>query len=247
MARSGFVMFGLMAYAVFLLTFLYLIGFVGGLPQIPRSIDHPLPTATTGVAILTDLLLIAVFGVQHTVMARTGFKRVWTKMMPEPIERSGYMIFACLALILMFAFWQSIPTPIWDARGTWAEPILWALFGAGWLIVLLSTYLISHFELFGLSQVWDHWRGRALAAPTFYQPFFYKIVRHPLYSGFALAFWATPIMSIGHALFAGAMTIYILVAIEFEERDLIRLFGTDYEAYRRKVGKLTPRFRGAKS
>jgi protein-S-isoprenylcysteine O-methyltransferase Ste14 len=243
MKRMSFMMFGLAAYILFLLTFLYLVAFVAGWPAIPRSIDHPQSAASTGVALIADLALVAIFGLQHSVMARTGFKAAWTRIVPEPIERSSFMIFACLALILLFAAWQPLPVMLWDLRGTAAEPLLWVLFAAGWLIVLLSTFLISHFELFGLTQVWNHWRSAPPVAPTFRQPFFYKLVRHPLYSGFMLAFWATPSMSYGHLLFAAAMSAYMLIAIQFEERDLLRLFGTDYEGYRKRVGKLTPRLR----
>jgi protein-S-isoprenylcysteine O-methyltransferase Ste14 len=177
MKRMSFMMFGLSAYIIFLLTFLYLVAFVAGAPAILRSIDHPLSEAPTGVAFLLDLGLIAFFGAQHSIMARAGFKAIWTRIVPEPIERSGYMIFACLTLILLFSFWQPLPTKLWDVRGTAAEPLLWALFAAGWLIVLLSTFLISHFELFGLIQVWNNWRGAPAVAPTFRQPFFYKLER----------------------------------------------------------------------
>jgi protein-S-isoprenylcysteine O-methyltransferase Ste14 len=240
MKRLGFMSFGLAAYIIFLLTFLYLVGFIASVPQLPRSIDRPPGAAPTGVAVLIDLGLIAIFGVQHSVMARSGFKAAWTRIVPEPIERSSYMIFACLALILLFTFWQPLPGMLWDLRGSVAEPALWVLFAAGWAIVLLSTFLISHFELFGLTQVWNHWRNAPPAAPRFHQPLFYKLVRHPLYSGFMIAFWATPVMSYGHLLFAAAMSSYMLIAIQFEERDLVRLFGRDYEDYRQRVGKIIP-------
>jgi protein-S-isoprenylcysteine O-methyltransferase Ste14 len=243
MKRLGFMLFGLAAYIIFLLTFLYLVGFVAGAPQLPRSIDHPEGAAPIGVALLIDLGLIAIFGLQHSIMARSGFKAAWTRIVPEPVERSSYMIFACLALILLFAFWQPLPAVLWDLRDTLAQPILWALFAAGWSIVLLSSFLISHFELFGLTQVWNHWRSAPPLAPRFHQPFFYKLVRHPLYSGFMIAFWAIPAMSYGHLLFAAAMSAYMLIAIQFEERDLVRLFGSDYENYRERVGKLVPRVR----
>lgn len=241
MTRLAYALFALIAYVIFFATFLYLIAFVGGFGIVPRSIDHPAGTGSVGLAIAVDIALVAIFGVQHSVMARSGFKAAWTRFMPAPIERSGYMIFACAALILIYALWQPIPATLWDASGTFAEPALWALFGLGWLIVLLSTFLINHFELFGLTQVWNHWRGAAPAAPVFRKPLFYRLVRHPLYSGFLIAFWATPKMSVGHLLFAAAMTAYILIAIEYEERDLVRLFGSDYEAYQKSVGKLSPR------
>lgn len=186
---------------------------------------------------------MGLFGLQHTLMARQGFKAAWTKLMPKPIERSGYMVFTCLALIAMFVFWQPLPMLLWDARGTVGEPILWALCALGWGIVLLSTFLINHFELFGLSQVWRYLKAKTPAPPRLRQPLFYKLVRHPLYAGFLIAFWATPAMSAGHLIFSASMSVYILIAIEFEERDLIALFGSDYEAYRQRVGKLAPRLR----
>jgi methanethiol S-methyltransferase len=176
-------------------------------------------------------------------MARQGFKRAWTRIVPEPIERSTYMVFACLALVLMFALWQPMPATLWDLRGGPAGMLLWAVFGIGWLIVLLSTFLLNHFELFGLQQVWNALRNRAASAPQLRQPLFYKLVRHPLYSGFFIAFWATPHMTTGHLLLAVGMSIYMLIAIGYEERDLIGLFGAEYESYRGRVGKLVPRFR----
>lgn len=243
MKRLAFLVFGWVAYGIFLLTFLYLIGFVADLSVLPRAIDHPVPTMPLVAAILADLALIAVFGLQHSLMARKSFKAVWTRVVPKPIERSSYMIFTCLALILLFAFWQSLPAMVWDLRGSVGEPVLWTVFAAGWLVAFVSTCLIDHFELFGLAQVWEHWRGTPPVAPRFRQPLLYRLVRHPLYSGFVLAFWATPAMSFGHLLFAAAMTGYILVAIEFEERDLVSQFGAEYESYRKTVGKLTPRLR----
>lgn len=243
MVRFSYALFGIAAYLIFLATFLYLIGFVAGFPMLPTSVDHPAGSMPPLMAGIVDIALVAVFGLQHSVMARSGFKAAWTRIVPQPIERSGYMIFTCLALILMFTCWQPLPALLWDVRSTPAAPVIWALFAAGWLIVLLSTFLISHFELFGLTQVWNHWRGHSPVAPTFRQPFFYRLVRHPLYSGFLIAFYATPAMTVGHLIFASAMTIYILLAIEFEERDLIGLFGPEYERYRAKVGKLSPRWR----
>lgn len=243
MIRSLYLLFGAIAYVIFLLTFLYLVGFVADLPFLPRTVDRAGAALAPVAAILLDAGLITIFALQHSVMARAGFKAVWTKLVPEPIERSAYVLFASLALILLFAFWQPIAGTLWDVRGTVAAPVLWALFGCGWAIVLLSTFLISHFELFGLTQVWNHLREKAALAPRFHQPFFYKFVRHPLYSGFFIAFWATPRMSYSHLLLAAGMSFYMLVAIEFEERDLIRLFGADYEAYRQKVGKLAPKLR----
>jgi protein-S-isoprenylcysteine O-methyltransferase Ste14 len=243
MARLLHLLFGIVAYAIFLLVFLYLIGFVGDLPALPTTVDRPSARMHPGMAAGIDLALILLFGLQHSVMARPGFKRGWTRVVPETIERSLYVLFASLVLIVLFLFWQPMPTTLWDVRGGAAGMLLWALFGLGWLIVLLSTFLINHFELFGLQQVWNGLRSRAASAPQLRKPFFYKLVRHPLYSGFFLAFWATPHMTVGHLLLAIGMSIYMLVAIRYEERDLVRLFGSEYETYRDEVGKLVPRFR----
>ena len=242
MARGIFMGFALIAYAIFFATFLYLIAFVGNLQWVPLTVDHG-PTAEVGTAVAINLALIAIFGVQHSVMARQGFKRFWTRVVPPPAERSVYVLLASAVLILLFTQWRPIDGTVWQVTNPLLAGLLWALFALGWLIVLTSTFLINHFELFGLQQAWFNLRGRAAAAPQFRQPFFYKMVRHPLYSGFFLAFWATPHMTYGHLLLAGGMSVYMLIAIVFEERDLVALFGTDYEDYRANVGKLTPRFR----
>jgi protein-S-isoprenylcysteine O-methyltransferase Ste14 len=243
MARSVYLLFGVIAYFVFFATFLYLIGFVGALPQLPRTVDAPAVLGSASVAVAVDLALIAIFGLQHSVMARKGFKQAWTRILPEPIERSAYVVFASLALILLFAFWRPLPAVVWQVPARAVAMALWALFGLGWLIVLLSTFLLSHFELFGLKQIWNHMRGVGGEAPVLRQPLLYRLVRHPLYAGFFIAFWATPRMTMGHLLLAGGMSLYMLIAIEFEERDLVGVFGKDYEEYRARVGKLTPRLR----
>jgi protein-S-isoprenylcysteine O-methyltransferase Ste14 len=243
MARAAYLVIGIAAYCVFFATFLYLVAFVGDLPGVPRSVDRGGALLPPALAVAIDLALVAVFGLQHSIMARPAFKRRWTRIVPEPIERSVYVICASLALMLLFAAWRPIPAAIWTAENPAAVIAIWLAFGCGWLIVLLSTFLISHFELFGLTQVWRHARGHDAAPPMFHTPLFYKVVRHPLYSGFILAFWATPQMTAGHLLLAAAMSGYILIAIGHEERDLVSVFGTRYEDYRRRVGKLTPRFR----
>lgn len=243
MKRLILLPFALAAYGISLLTFLYLIAFLVDLPGVPRAIGHPASTMSGAAAVLLDLALVAVFGLQHSLMARRTFKLAWTRIVPQPIERSAYLVFACLALILLFAFWQPLPALVWDLRGSLAEPVLWTIFAAGWFVALLSTFLISHLELFGLAQVWSHLRALPPAAARFRQPLFYRLVRHPLYSGFIIAFWATPAMSWSHLLLATAMSGYMLVAIEFEERDLVAFFGAEYESYRGKVGKLLPRLR----
>lgn len=240
MARAFYLLFGLVAYLIFFWTFLYLIAFVGNFPQIPFAVDRGTEAALP-VAIGIDLALIALFGVQHSVMARAPFKAAWTRIVPVPVERSAYVLLASLCLILLFVFWRPIPAVIWSVENQIFAYILWGLFGLGWLIVLISTFLINHFDLFGLRQVWSHARGHEIPAPKFRTPFFYRFVRHPIYSGFVLAFWATPHMSAGHLLLALGMTIYILIAIGHEERDLVGMFGKDYEDYRTRAGKLIPK------
>jgi protein-S-isoprenylcysteine O-methyltransferase Ste14 len=241
MGRAFYLLFGILAYLVFFASFLYLIAFVGDLLWVPRTVDHGHPVVGLPHAIAADLALIVLFGVQHSVMARPRFKAGWTRIVPPALERSVYVLLASLVLILLMFFWHPIPTTLWTVANPIAVYALWALFGLGWLIVLVSTFLLSHFELFGLHQVWAHAGGRAVPAPEFRTPLFYARVRHPLYSGFILAFWATPAMTAGHLLLALGMTLYILIAIRHEERDLVGLFGTQYQDYRRRAGMLVPR------
>jgi protein-S-isoprenylcysteine O-methyltransferase Ste14 len=243
MARAFYLLFGLLAYLIFFATFLYLIAFVGNLPWVPRTVDRGHDVVGLAHAIAADVALIALFGIQHSVMARQRFKKAWTRIVPEPAERSVYVLLASLVLILLFRFWHPIPAMIWSVSNPLPVYLLWGLFGLGWLIVLLSTFLLNHFELFGLHQVWSHAGGRAMPEPQFRQPLFYKWVRHPLYTGFFLAFWATPQMTAGHLLLALGMSAYMLIAIRYEERDLVGLFGDDYEGYRGRVGMLTPKLR----
>jgi methanethiol S-methyltransferase len=244
MSRAATLLFALFAYAVFFATFLYLVCFVGNFPFAPLTVDRG-PEAMVATAVVIDLVLIALFGIQHSVMARQGFKRAWTRVVPVPAERSVYVLLASIVLMILFAFWRPIDGTLWDARGTALELPLWAAFFAGWGIVLLSTFLLNHFELFGLQQAWFHMRGREAQPPTLRQPLFYKWVAHPLYSGFFLAFWATPHMSYGHLLLALGMSAYMLIAIGYEERDLVGHYGDDYVRYRKGVGKIFPRFRRA--
>lgn len=243
MARILCLLFGVAAYLLFFATFLYLIAFVGSLPWVPLTVDRGGTVGPVGLAVVVDVALIALFGLQHSVMARPGFKQAWTRIVPKPVERSVYVVAASLALILLFLLWRPIPGTVWSVENATGAAILWALFGLGWLIVLLSTFLISHFELFGLAQVWSHARGRTDAAPpAFRTPFFYRWIRHPLYSGFFLAFWATPRMTLGHLLLTAGVSVYMLIAIRYEERDLVDTFGDDYRSYRDRTGMLTPRF-----
>ena len=241
MSRAAALLFSTVAYAIFFATFLYLIAFVGNLPFAALTVDRG-PDAAVATAVVVDLLLIALFGVQHSVMARQGFKRAWTRIVPDYLERSIYVLIASAVLVVMFLFWRPIPQVIWDATGSALELPIWILFAAGWLIVLLSTFLINHFELFGLQQAWSHARSKQAKAHELHQPFFYRWVAHPLYSGFIIAFWATPKMTAGHLLFAAGMSVYILIAIRYEERDLRGLFGREYDDYRASVGMLTPKF-----
>jgi protein-S-isoprenylcysteine O-methyltransferase Ste14 len=242
MVRILYLLFGVAAYALFFATFLYLIAFVGNLPWVPVTVDRGGTAGPAGLAVVVDVALIALFGLQHSVMARPGFKRSWTRIVPKAVERSVYVVAASLALILLFLVWRPMPALVWTVDNAAGAAILWALFALGWLIVLLSTFLISHFELFGLAQVWGHARGRGEPPPpAFRTPFFYRWIRHPLYSGFFLAFWATPRMTIGHLLLAGGVSVYMLIAIRYEERDLVGAFGDDYRSYRDRTGMLTPR------
>lgn len=235
-------LYGLLVYLFFLATFVYAIGFVGNLPLLPKTID----SGSSGPwleALLVNVALLAVFAVQHSVMARRSFKRWFTRLVPEPVERSSFVLAASLALALLLWQWRPINEPmVWQVTDPLGRLALHAVFWAGWAVLLTSTFLINHFELFGLRQVWTHLRGTAMPAPDFRTPLFYRHVRHPIYLGFVLAFWATPAMSAGHLLFAAACTGYILVGIWFEERDLIAQFGERYRLYREQAGMLLPKF-----
>jgi len=235
-------LYGLVVYLFFLATFIYAIGFVGNLPLLPRTIDSG-AAAPLAETLVVNFALLGLFAVQHSVMARRGFKRWWTKIVPEAVERSTYVLAATAALALLLWQWRPIAEPVvWSVVDPIGRFALQAVFWLGWGVLLISTFLINHFELFGLRQVWAKLRGQALPAPTFHTPLFYRHVRHPIYLGFVLAFWATPQMSAGHLLFAAACTGYILVGIWFEERDLVAQFGNRYRVYRQQVGMLLPKF-----
>lgn len=254
MKRLTILLFGVATYVVFFATFLYLIAFVGNLqatglvawvpmlpPLVPHSIDLGGAQSSTGAAIAIDLLLILAFGMQHSVMARTGFKAWLKRHLPESAERSVYVLLASAMLMLLFWQWRPVPASLWNAGSMAGMVVGWGVFASGFGLVLASTFLIDHFDLFGLKQVWRQFVGRAPEAARFVTPLFYRLVRHPLYLGFILAFWGGPSMSIGHLLFAVAMTSYILVAIQLEERDLVRQLGERYVEYRRRVPMLLPR------
>lgn len=231
------------AYAFFLATFLYAVGFVENFVA-PKTIDSG-PADDARVALFVNLALLAVFGAQHSVMARPAFKRMWTKIVPKEIERSTYVLFASLALALVMACWRPLPAPVFTVDDPLKAKALLALSGLGWTLVLVSTFLISHFQLFGLSQGFSKLLRRAPEDPPFTTPMLYKFMRHPLYAGFIIAFWSTPSMTQGHLLFAAATTAYIFVGVFFEERDLVAQFGERYRRYRADVGMFLPRIRRA--
>ncbi len=236
--RTLAMVYGLAAYLVFFFTFLYAIGFVTGM-IVPKTVDAG-PTGPLSQSLLVDLLLMSLFAIQHSVMARSGFKRWWTQYVPVAVERSTYVLFASLCLILLFRYWRPIPGVVWEVPDEGIATALSAVPFFGWFIVLVSTFLINHFELFGLHQVAVTLTGRRMPQPRFQTPGLYKLVRHPIYLGFIIAFWATPLMTTGHLLFAAVTTAYILVGICLEERDLTALFGDRYRQYRQRVGMLLP-------
>ncbi len=232
------VVYGLVAYLVFFVTFLYSVGFVGGV-FVPRTIDTG-QTASLVPALVIDLVLLGIFAVQHSLMARPAFKALWTRVVPAPMERSTYVLFSSLALILLFWQWRALPQTVWQVGSPILSAVIWIIAGLGWATVLLSTFLINHFDLFGLRQVWAYRRSGETPPPEFRTPLFYRVVRHPLYLGFLVAFWAAPVMSVGHLLFAAATTGYVLIAIQLEERDLTAVFGDRYRDYKKKVSMLLP-------
>lgn len=241
MRGASIFLYGVISYAVFFLTFLYAIAFVGGF-LVPVALDRPMPAAPGSTRDwLIDIVLLGLFAVQHSGMARSGFKAWLTRWMSPAIERSTFVLSSSLVLILLFWLWRPLPGVIWDVGAGWAFGLLYALFALGWLIVLSSTFIINHFDLFGLRQVWLRARGVEYTPPAFVDSFYYRVVRHPLMLGFLIAFWAIPRMSTGHLLFAIATTGYILIAVRFlEERDLIAAHGDSYREYRQRVPMICP-------
>lgn len=239
MRRWVFFIYGVGCHALFLALYAYMCGFTGNLLA-PKGIDAPTNTTVAAAVVINSLLLLA-FGLQHSVMARPGFKRALTRIVPGPIERSTYVLLSCLILAALMWQWRSIDAVIWDVQSPAGRAIMWTLFTAGWLMVPLVSLMINHFDLFGTRQVWLHLRGQDYRPLAFRTPFLYAHVRHPLYIGWALAFWATPTMSAGHLLFAGVLTVYMGLATLVEERDLIAHFGHQYEHYRQRVPRFLPR------
>jgi protein-S-isoprenylcysteine O-methyltransferase Ste14 len=238
MKKLFYFSYAILCYLIFFITFLYLIGFVTNL-LVPKSIntgeESPLP-----ITLLINIGLLTLFGIQHSVMARKDFKKTWTKIVPEPIERSTYVLFASMAVILLLFFWKPIPYTFWNFSGTPAGYILIGISFLGWVVSLVSTFLINHFHLFGLHQVYHFKANKDQKMLKFRTPFLYKIVRHPLYLGFLIAFWFTPVMTGGHFLFALGMTIYIAIGIYHEEKDLVSVYGESYEAYRKNTPMILP-------
>lgn len=232
------VLYGIGAYVAFLVTFTYAIAFVGNI-IVPKTIDSGMPGPLVE-ALIVNVILLGIFAVQHTVMARQGFKRVWTRIVPQAVERSTFVVFATAAVALLLWQWRPMPDVIWSVQDPIAVGVIHGVFWLGWGILLLSTFLLNHFELFGLRQVVARLMGWKIPEPQFRTPLLYKRIRHPLYLGFILGFWATPTMTMGHLLFAVATTAYIFIGIWFEERDLVNMFGEKYRNYRRQVSMLIP-------
>jgi len=238
MGRIISFLYGVLAHLGFLVAFMYLIGFLGNF-VVPKSIDSG-QAGPVGQALLINVILIAIFGIPHSVMARSGFKQWWTKVVPQHIERSTYVMISNLLVALLMWQWQPMVGVIWNVEHPVGASVLWGLFGIGWVMIVLTSFVINHFDLFGLRQVYLHLRGMEYTPLEFKAKWIYQYIRHPLMLGWIIAFWSTPQMSAGHLVFAVGTTVYILIAIQFEERDLVKYHGEDYENYRRKVSMLIP-------
>lgn len=239
MKKSIILLYGIVAYFVFLIAFLYAIGFVGNI-IVPKSIDSGTET-TMYSSIFINVILLSVFALQHSIMARPKFKVWFNSIFSQAMERSTYILLSSLALILIYWQWQPITTIVWKTENTILSNIITGIFFLGWLIVLLSTFMINHFELFGLSQIFDNLKNKQTANPKFQTNYLYKIVRHPIMLGFIIAFWATPTMTVGHLLFSLVTTIYIFIAVKYlEEKDLRKFIGEKYETYQKEVPMIIP-------
>ena len=232
--------YGLVCYFIFFGSFLWMVLFLGDFNSLAPTTVNTNATGSLPEALLVNLGLIALFGIQHSVMARKSFKKKWTQIVARPIERSTYVLFSSIAVLLLLWFWQPLPSVIWEVEVTWGTLILEGVFWLGWLVVFLSTWMIDHFNLFGLKQVWNYMRGEEQMHPEFQKPALYKYVRHPLMFGFLIAFWSAPVMTLGHLVFSAGMTLYIIIGVYFEEKAMIRRFGEKYESYRKQVPKFFP-------
>ena len=241
MQRTFYLVYGIACHLLFLVIAVWLQAFVGDL-FLTRSIDRG-PTTRLPMAIAINTMLVVGFGLQHSIMARPAFKRWWTQFVPRPIERSTYVLASCVVTALLILLWQPIHVVVWDVRQPVLRTTIWTLFFAGWLLVPTVSLMINHFDLFGTRQVWLHWRQVKVDPLTFRTPYLYAWMRHPLYVGWAIAFWAIPTMTLGHALFASLMTVYMLIAVVFEERDLVAHFGEEYKAYQERVPMFGVRLR----
>ena len=239
MSRAIVFGYGLLAYAAFFVTILYAIGFVGGF-VVPKNVDSGAASDSTVLAIVINVVLLGLFAIQHTIMARPRFKRWWTTIIPKAAERSTFVLATSLLLLMMFWQWRPLPAEVWRVEHIAGRSILWGLFAFGWALVFYSSFVIDHFDLFGLRQVWCHLRGRPYVNPPFKERMVYKLIRHPLMAGFLIAFWSTPTMTVGHLVLAIVITGYILMGVQFEERDLLSLLGEDYREYRRRTPMLVP-------
>jgi protein-S-isoprenylcysteine O-methyltransferase Ste14 len=238
MSRIATLLYGVLSYALFLGVFLYAIGFVGGFVT-PTRLDG-VPTMPMGQALAINLALLTAFAVQHSGMARPAFKRWWTRYVPQPVERATYVLVSNVAMLLLFVTWQPMGGVVWDTEGAVRLAVI-AVYLLGWAVLFYATCLIDHFDLFGVKQVWRHFRGAVHEEPKFHTPGMYRVVRHPLYVGWLMIFWAAPTMTVAHLVFALVTTAYILMAIRWEERDLLDTFGRDYAEYRRRTPMLIPR------